>query len=103
MIVMHTLILSKQPAGFSGWSVSTKWSTVSCHTIQIQSHLGTAIKHFSECHLWAQVIYLTPGVGRVILAIDDQHFDSQTGLPAGDKFRVEIASDADWALALLTY
>lgn len=78
------------------------WATASCQDIP-NSLTGTSIDHFNQVHKWAQVIYQTPGAGRVILMMDHQSLDSRTGACGNDRFRIEITNDEEWALAVLSY
>jgi hypothetical protein len=101
---MHTFIIAKMPADSLGWTSYTLWSTESIDTLKCCYDDGVGIvDHFSEYHKWAKAIYDNPGAGRVILTVDSQTIDHQTGNPGDDICHVEITSDADWAVAVLSY
>lgn len=90
---MHTFYLIKRPEGLPGWTASTVWWSDPNTQPNIHYLDGTSeMEHFSEAYQWARAIY-SNGVGRVCLVIGQ----------GKDQSYVEITSDSDWALAVLTY
>lgn len=99
---MHTLIFSKLDHLLDGrrqtpiWCMASLWTTSAIQDIRIPNRVTSGhIDNLNQYQFWAQVIYKNPGAGRVIII--------PRGLDNQDAERIEIRSDEDWVLAVLTY